>query len=200
MITSAGAIGRLCIGGRPCRSALTGRQLAAFLVNTHEKNCPQHGTDAGTVPEMGAVGRRFAREQTARQQQQRMLRWGRAGSCRRRPAGNNFIVTMRTSFESIVNNNNIKNFILYNIALCHCITLCIVIVLHCVLLLYIIVYCIILCIVIVLYCVLLLYFIVYCYCISLCIVIVSHCVLYNIVHCHCTVFNCYCIVLYSIVF
>jgi len=70
---------------------------------------------------------------------------------------------------------------------CHCIILCIVIVHHCVLSLYIIVYCIILCIVIVYHCALLLYVIVYCYCMSLCIVIVRYCVLYYIVYCHCIV-------------
>ena len=187
MITSAGAIGRLCIGGRPCRSALTGRWLAALLVNTNEQNCPQHGTDAETVPEMGAVGRRFAREQTARRQQQRMLRGGRAGSCRRRPAGNSFIVgifeTMQTSLESIVNNdhNNLFDIVqhcimsLYYIVHCYCILLCIVIVYHC-----------------------LLYDIVYCHCMILCIVIVQHCVLslYDIVYC---IILCIVIVQYSIV-
>ena len=104
------------------------------------------------------------------------------------PAGKDFIVvifaTMCTFFDSIVAQclwhciqyTNIW-FTLYNIVYCHCIILCIVIVHHCVLSLYIIVYCIILCIVIVYHCVLLLYIIVYCHCIVLCIVIVWYCVL-----------------------
>jgi len=85
---------------------------------------------------------------------------------------------MRISSESIVNNNNINKFhivqhcimSLYYIVYCYCITLCIVIVYHCLLYYIVYCYCIILCIVIVFHCVLLLYFIVYCHCISLCIV------------------------------
>jgi hypothetical protein len=90
---------------------------------------------------------------------------------------------MWTSFKSIVNNKNINLFhivqhcimSLYYIVYCYCITLCIVIVYHC-----------------------LLYIIVYCYCISLCIVIVYHCVLslYIIVYC---IILCIVIVQYSIV-
>ena len=117
------------------------------------------------------------------------------------------MTALKHNANGIVYNTNIC-FILYNIVYCHCIIfniLCIVIVHHCVLSLYIIVYCIILCIVIVYHCVLLLYYIVYCHCISLCIVIVYHCVLslYSIVYCRCIVL---CIVIvmiqheYNIVF
>ncbi len=103
---SAGAIGRLCIGCRPCRSALTGRRLAALLVNTHEQNCPQHGTDAGTVRRWAPLGG----DSPESKQQGSSSSGCRAGGG---PdpgiilqAGNNFIVvifkTIRTFFESIV--------------------------------------------------------------------------------------------------
>jgi len=116
------------------------------------------------------------------------------GAGRIQPAGKDFIVVIFATMCSIVAQclwhciqyTNIW-FTLYNIVYCHCIILCIVIVHHCVLSLYIIVYCIILCIVIVYHCVLLLYIIVYCHCIVLCIVIVWYCVLYSIVYCHCIV-------------